>query len=168
MDPVPTVTKAHFATRISFDAFIFIVPCNLRHPQACRPEFEQLLHRPYTELAALLGCEESSIGIVSSATAAWQRIFLGLPLWLPGSRIYTSVAEYGSNFLAYLQVCPPAFAPALVPLDCAARVRPSTGQTSLGDKPVPLGTSCQHRLTALLLCMSIVNLQRLQTRSSFT
>lgn len=65
---------------------------------------EVQLNRPYKELAALLSCEQSSIGIVNSATAAWQRIFLGLPLWQPGSRIYTSMAEYGSNYLAYLQV----------------------------------------------------------------
>eukprot|EP00892_Ulva_mutabilis_P000846 jgi/Ulvmu1/10762/UM068_0052.1 len=67
------------------------------------PELAIQLERPYQELADLLGCDPASVGVVNSATAAWQRIFLGLPLWLPGSCIFTSVAEYGSNYLAYLQ-----------------------------------------------------------------
>ena len=53
----------------------------------------------------MLHCTPANVAIVNSATAAWQRVFLGLPLWQPGSRVITSVAEYGSNYLAYLQVC---------------------------------------------------------------
>jgi selenocysteine lyase/cysteine desulfurase len=73
-----------------------------RVPQG-RPREAVLLEAPYAALAALLGCAPRNVAVVNSATAAWQRAFLGLPLWLPGSRIVTSVAEYGSNFLAYLQ-----------------------------------------------------------------
>lgn len=60
----------------------------------------------YTGLGSLLNCDPGCIAVVNSATTAWQRIFLGLPLWRPGSRIITSLAEYGSNFIAYLQVRP--------------------------------------------------------------
>lgn len=63
------------------------------------------LQLPYTALSQLLNCDPEDIAIVNSATTGWQRIFLGLPLWLPGSRIITSLAEYGSNYIAYLQVC---------------------------------------------------------------
>ena len=69
-----------------------------------RPEQAALLQQPYDAAAELLNCSPDSIAIVNSATAAWQRVFLGLPLWRPGACILTSVAEYGSNYLAYLQV----------------------------------------------------------------
>lgn len=69
-----------------------------------RPDLARSLNAPYSAIAQLIHCQKQDIAIVSSATAAWQRIFLGLPLWLPGSLIITSVAEYGSNYLAYLQM----------------------------------------------------------------
>ena len=69
-----------------------------------RPHEKALLEQPYTVVAEMLHCTPTNVAIVNSATAAWQRVFLGLPLWQPGSRIITSVAEYGSNYLAYLQV----------------------------------------------------------------
>ncbi|KAK9862697.1 hypothetical protein WJX84_002020 [Apatococcus fuscideae] len=60
------------------------------------------LDRPYTALAAMLNCEPDEIAIMTSATTAWQQVFFGLPL-AKGDRILTSQAEYGSNYLAYIQ-----------------------------------------------------------------
>lgn len=63
------------------------------------------LHRPYTALAALLNCSADEIAIVTSATAAWQQVIYGLAwTWQPGDRVFTSVAEYGSNYIALLQL----------------------------------------------------------------
>lgn len=44
--------------------------------------------RPYTELAALLGCDPDEIAVVQSATTAWQQAFFGLP-FQKGDRILT-------------------------------------------------------------------------------
>jgi cysteine desulfurase/selenocysteine lyase len=65
----------------------------------------QDLERPYVELAALLGCSADEISIVSSATEAWNEIIHGLA-WTckEGDGIATSVTEYGSNYLTYLQL----------------------------------------------------------------
>ncbi|KAL4425946.1 hypothetical protein ABPG75_009962 [Micractinium tetrahymenae] len=66
---------------------------------------EAELRRPYTALAALLGCHEDELAILSSATAAWQQVVYGLAwTWRPGDRVLTSVAEYGSNMIALLQL----------------------------------------------------------------
>ena len=63
------------------------------------------LARPYTALASLLECDSDEIGIMSSATDEWQQVVYGLAWnWKPGDKIYTSVSEYGSNYIAYLQI----------------------------------------------------------------
>ena len=88
------------------------------------------LDKPYTALAALLNCKASNIALLGSATHAWvqvlnidghlyyycvttsrrkhaspcMQVFFGLP-FTEGDRILTSVIEYGSNYIAYLQVC---------------------------------------------------------------
>ncbi|KAF6262168.1 aminotransferase class V [Scenedesmus sp. NREL 46B-D3] len=61
------------------------------------------LSLPYTALAELLNCSPNEIAIVGSATSAWAQVFHGIP-FKPGDVILTSLAEYGSNYLAYLQV----------------------------------------------------------------
>eukprot|EP00879_Flechtneria_rotunda_P013191 GHRR01013776.1.p1 GENE.GHRR01013776.1~~GHRR01013776.1.p1 ORF type:complete len:440 (+),score=145.36 GHRR01013776.1:194-1513(+) len=61
------------------------------------------LELPYTALAKMLNCSPSEIAIVNSATSAWAQVFYGIP-FTQGDVILTSVAEYGSNYLAYLQV----------------------------------------------------------------
>lgn len=64
-----------------------------------------LKQRPYLALANLLNCDSEEIAILSSCTAAWQQIISGLAwTWKPGDRIITSVSEYGSNYIAYLQL----------------------------------------------------------------
>lgn len=65
-------------------------------------ENPEMARRPYKALAALVGCKEREIAITDSATTAWQRVFYGFDL--RGLRLLTCKAEYGSNFIAYLQL----------------------------------------------------------------
>lgn len=59
----------------------------------------------YRSLARLLGCEPCEIALVENATRAWDMAFYAFAATLrPGDRILTSVSEYASNYIAYLQV----------------------------------------------------------------
>lgn len=64
----------------------------------------EALQRPYDALARLINCSPDEVAIVQSATSAWAQVFYGIP-FKAGDRVVTAVAEYGSNFIAYLQVC---------------------------------------------------------------
>ena len=61
------------------------------------------LERVYDSAAALIGAHRDEIAVLENATRAWTMAFYGIG-FKPGDRILTSRAEYGSNYIAYLQV----------------------------------------------------------------
>lgn len=57
----------------------------------------------YDSVARLVGADADEIALTENATVAWQLIFNSLR-FSPGDRILTGEAEYGANFVSYLQV----------------------------------------------------------------
>src|SRR4051812_30818729 len=64
---------------------------------------EVAIERFYGAAAELLGARPEEIAFASSATRAWDMAFYAFP-FEPGDRILTAVAEYSSNYIAYIQI----------------------------------------------------------------
>ena len=62
-----------------------------------------VVERAYSAVAALLNAQPDEIAVVENATRAFDMAFYAFP-FREGDRILTSVVEYASNYLAFLQV----------------------------------------------------------------
>jgi cysteine desulfurase / selenocysteine lyase len=66
-------------------------------------QVEARLAAAYGSVARLLGCKLGEVAFAENATRAWDLAFYSLRFGA-GDRILTSVAEYASNYIAFLQV----------------------------------------------------------------
>ena len=75
----------------------------------------------YRSIARLLNAEPDDIAIVENATRAWDLVFYAIP-FERGDRILTSVSEYGSNVIAFLQVASRGVSIEVVPNDSSGQM----------------------------------------------
>ena len=70
--------------------------------EAARQE-EERVEAVYDSVAHLLTCQRHEVAIIENATRAWDMAFYSVA-FQPGDRILTAMAEYASNYIAYLQI----------------------------------------------------------------
>lgn len=75
----------------------------------------------YDSVARLLNASASEIALVENATRAWDMAFYAIP-FAPGDRILTSIAEYASNVISFLQIAKRGVTVDVVPNDLHGQI----------------------------------------------
>ena len=65
-------------------------------------KYASQIDRVYPAIAEYLGADPSEVAVMENATVAWGHAFLSIPLE-QGDIILTSVSEYASNYIGFLQ-----------------------------------------------------------------
>ncbi len=76
--------------------------CDIGGYEAAARNNDQL-EKFYDAAAASVGGHRDEIAFVENATRAWDMVFYAFK-WQPGDKILTSLADYSSNMIAYIQV----------------------------------------------------------------
>lgn len=88
----------------------------------------------YDAVSRLIGCRRDEVAIIENATRAWDMAFYSLP-FKSGDRILTSVSEYASNYIAFLQITRRTGAVVeVIPNDQAGQVSIAALQSLIDDQ----------------------------------
>ncbi|MCC7427260.1 MAG: aminotransferase class V-fold PLP-dependent enzyme [Alphaproteobacteria bacterium] len=132
--PVLAAVQAHLAREAEVGGY--------EAAAAAGPRLEAM----YASLARLINAAPDEIAFIENATRAWDMAFYALAAtFRPGDRIVTAVAEYASNFIAFLHaaeergvsidICPNDAAGALDPAALEALIVPTTRLIAITHVP---------------------------------